>query len=650
MELLQYWKIARKWWWLILLSTLLFGTGGIFYAQRQIPIYSSTTTLIINPAAPSALLPYTADYSVQALASTYTEFMRTRSFAQIVAEQMEGVIGEDAILNALSLRYVEGTQIFRITATLTDPVLAQTLANTAADVLINENIARQRSQQEQLLNQINAEAAQERDRLTELHSVLQQEAEYYSERISALESEIRNLENRPRSDEGDDLILQMKEELITARSARVEVLGSLAATQSTLAASTNTVNMDTAVVIDQAPLPLAPQPGQTRQLIILAFLGGLMAGAGLAWLLEYINYTVRSPEELDNHYGIPTQGAIGLMAARGERQDRAAGLVTLLEPRSPIAEAFRALRTAIRMANAVRPIHSLLVTSSGPGEGKTFITTNLAVSLAQEGKRVILVDADLRRPQVHKVFGLQAEPGFTNWAADPRLRMEQMLKPTTQPNLQVLTCGAIPPNPSELLGSPRAAELFQILEEHADIVIFDTPPAATVTDAVILAAQVDGVLQVVRAGTTRIDLIQRCKVLLERADVHILGPVLNGVQASDLGYYANYYYYGGYYQGKSDDPAHQRSRKRRGWWPRRRKQRRRLQPQPTADYHNAQWTLLDDEGTTLESKETNVMPFLYTGEANSSAHPGPNAHPTPSVNPGITPSVNGVHRRQEEEQ
>ena len=601
MELLQYWKIARKWWWLILLSTLLFGVGGIFYAQRQVPIYSTTTALIINPAAPSALLPYSTDYSVQTLASTYTEFMRTRSFAQVVSEQMEGALGIDTILNALAIRYVEGTQIFRITATLTDPALAQQLANTAADVLINQNIARQRSQQEQMQNQINSAAAQERERLAELHSVLQQEADYYSERIRNLEGEVTNLESRPRTDEGDKLILQMKEELINARSARVEVLSSLASAQSALTASTGAgaVNMDTALVIDPALLPAAPQPGQTRQLIILAFLAGIMASAGLAWLLEYIDYTVRSPEELDSHYGIPTQGAIGVMTARNDKQDRSTSLVTMLEPRSPIAEAFRALRTSVRMANAVRPIRSLLITSSGPGEGKTFVITNLAVSLAQEGKRVILVDVDLRRPQVHKVFGMQAEPGFTNWATDPRLTMEQMLKPTAVPNLQILTCGTIPPNPSEMLSSPRAAEIFQTLKENADIVLFDTPPAATVTDAVILASQVDGVLQVVRAGTTRIDLIQRCKVLLERADAHLLGPILNAVQTSDLGYYANYYYYGGYYQGNQAGSA---VRTRRGFWPRRRRKQRQPQAQPAGEFGQGPWTLLDEEGATVESK------------------------------------------------
>lgn len=586
-----------------------------------------TTTLIINPAAPSALLPYTADYSVQALASTYTEFMRTRSFAQLVATEMNGTLSPDAILNALSVRYVEGTQIFRISATLTDPAQTQVLADTAAQVLINANIARQRTQQEQLQNQRSAEAAQEYQRLLDLQTVLQEEAANYSERIQNLENEIKNQANKPGSDDRDTLILQLKEELVTARSERIDVLSSLAATQASLATSSNTgpINTDTAVVIDAAPLPAAPQPGQTRQLIILAFLGGLMAGAGLAWLLEYIDYTVRTPEELDTRYGIPSQGAIGLLSGRSAT-DRAAGLVTQLEPRSPMAEAFRALRTAVRMANAVKPIRRLLVTSSGPGEGKTFVVTNLAVSLAQEGKRVILVDADLRRPQVHKVFGMATEPGFTNLAIDPSLPLEQVLKPTSTPTLRILTCGTVPPNPAELLDSVRTAELLQQLDAAADIVIFDTPPAATVTDAVILAAQVDGVLQVVRAGVTRIDLIQRCKVLLERTNVYILGPVLNGVRSHDLGYYANYYSYGGYYQG--DDGS------KKGGERRRRRARQAAEaplPQPaTVDYPDqGQWTLLDEQNAPL--KPQSGKPVHSAGR------------------PGVT-ALNGLHRAEEETQ
>lgn len=571
MELLQYWKMVRKWWWILLLSTALFGMAGVLYTVNQAPIYAATTTLLINPAAPNALLAYTTDISAQALANTYTEFMRTNSYATLVAQEMGGVISEEDILKALTVRYVEGTQIFRISAMLTDPAQTQLLANTAARVLINANLARQRSQQEQLQQQRSTEAEQERQRLLELQTVLQQEAANYGERIQILENEIKNQAGKPKSDDGDARLLQLKDELVTARSERIDVLSSLSATQASLANSYNTglLSTDTAVVIDEAFLPVEPEPGRQIQLIILALLAGVMAGTGMAWLLEYIDYTVHTPEALDVHYGVPSQGAIGIFA-NNSSHDRAKELVTLSEPRSPIAEAFRALRTAVRMANAVKPIRRLMITSAGPGEGKTFVVTNLAISLAQEGRRVILVDLDLRRPQVHKVFGMQAVPGFTNLAADPTLTLDQVLKPTSIPTLCILTCGAIPPNPAELLGSGRAGEIMRQLDEAADIVLYDTPPAATVTDAVILAAQVDGVLQVVRAGRTRIDLMQRCKTLLDRTNVYILGPVLNGVQVTDFGYYANYYYYGGYYQSSGEE-----QRQRQPWWSLRRRRRRR---------------------------------------------------------------------------
>ncbi len=199
------------------------------------------------------------------------------------------------------------------------------------------------------------------------------------------------------------------------------------------------------------------------------------------------------------------------------------------------------------MAGAEKPVRSLLVTSAGPGEGKTFVAANLAVSLAQSGRRVILVDLDLRRPQVHATFGLRREPGFSDLVVDRDLTIEECLLDTPVSLLKVMPCGAIPPHPSELLGSQRAAALIDELTSRADIAIFDTAPAATVTDAVLVASQVDAVLQVVQARGTRLDLVRRCKTLLERSGAQLLGPVLNRVQADDLGYYTNYYYYGGYY-------------------------------------------------------------------------------------------------------
>jgi capsular exopolysaccharide synthesis family protein len=226
----------------------------------------------------------------------------------------------------------------------------------------------------------------------------------------------------------------------------------------------------------------------------------------------------------------------------------------------------------VQVANLGRPVRSLLITSAGPGEGKTFVAANLAVSLAQSGSRVILVDTDLRKPRLHQGFEIPRDLGFTNLVVNQQYNVVDALHKTDTKNLRVMTCGVVPPNPAELLTSQRAEELMKRLGEHADIVIYDSPPAATVTDASIIAQRVDAVIQVVWAGHTRINHILRCKAVMEHVGATILGTVLNQVKTPDLGYYSYYYYYGYYqengyttngYSWKNLLPGRKKKRKRR---------------------------------------------------------------------------------------
>jgi capsular exopolysaccharide synthesis family protein len=235
-------------------------------------------------------------------------------------------------------------------------------------------------------------------------------------------------------------------------------------------------------------------------------------------------------------------GVIGAFKREGNGRGSPGELITLTDPRSPISEAFRALRTNIQFASPGEPLHSLLVTSAGPTEGKTSVSANLAVILAQGGQRVILVDADLRRPRLHRVFDLPREPGFTSLVVDEVDDLQALLRPTSQPDLYLLPAGPLPRNPAELLGSARAAEVMAQLARHADVVVYDSPPAATVTDAVVLGSRVDAVLHVVKAGEPRRDVVLRARTLLEKVNARILGPVLNQVRLSDMGYYTYYYY------------------------------------------------------------------------------------------------------------
>jgi capsular exopolysaccharide synthesis family protein len=454
------------------------------------------------------------------------------------------------------------------------------LANTAAQVLIAENVTRQQAQKEQIQAQQNPVKELERQQLRELQENLQNKLEYYEQQVKDLEAQITELEGRSSSEEVDQRIMALRDELIRNESLGIEVLNSLAQTQAALAASEGVQSMDTAVVVDEALLPTKPLPRNTSQHILFALAASMGLGVGLAFLLEYLDYTIKTPEELDATYGMATLGVIGVIEGGDRQSVQPDQIVALVNPRSPIAEAFRSLRTNIQFANPGKQVRSLLITSAGPTEGKTLTAANLAVSLAGGGSKVILVDTDLRKPRMHRLFEVPKEPGFTNLVIDQNSDFEDYLKPTSMENLQVLPCGTVPPNPAELLGSPRAAQVMEQLKEHADVVVYDSPPAATVTDAVVLSSRVDAVLQVVLAGVTRRDLVLRGKAVLEKVGARILGPVLNRVSLSNLGYY--YYYYYGYYRDGQE--AEERSLLRRLLpWRRHRRRLKRRRPEEVAE-------------------------------------------------------------------
>jgi succinoglycan biosynthesis transport protein ExoP len=560
MELLEYWRILKNRLWLIVLLGLLGAAAGFYYVRQQVPLYTTSTTLFLNPVSPSPLLPYQTTLSAQSLANTYAQFIETRSFASLVAEEVSYDLSEGEILTAISAQLLPETQFFKISATHPSPEVAQALANNAAEVLMAENTNRQRAQREQMEAQRDPAKLAERQRLTELEKTLQDEIDYTDDRIAGLQAQIAELGARPPSEEIDGQVLELRGELLQQQSLRVELFGSLAQAQAALANMDEVSNVlvDTAVVVDPAPLPTVPASAGLVRFLLLGLVAGTGLGVGIAFLLEYMDYTVRTPEELDTVYGLSTLGVIGAFREANNRGGNPTDLMALHYPRSPVVEAFRALRTNLQFARPGDPIRSLLVTSAGPSEGKTSVSANLALILAQAGKRVILVDADLRRPRVHRLFDLPSQPGLTGLIVDPDGGVEGYLQPTEEENLWVLPCGELPRNPAELLGSARAAEVMAELTEHADMVIYDSPPAATVTDAVVLGSRVDGVVQVVQAGGPRRDLVLRAKGLLEKVGAPLLGPVLNQVDAGDMGYYAYYYYYGSEH---GDD-----GQGRRPWW------------------------------------------------------------------------------------
>jgi non-specific protein-tyrosine kinase len=207
--------------------------------------------------------------------------------------------------------------------------------------------------------------------------------------------------------------------------------------------------------------------------------------------------------------------------------DTAANLITLADPRSPVAEAFRTLRTNLEFSSLDHPVKTLVVTSAGAGEGKSTTLANLAVTTAQAEKTVCVVDCDLRRPSLHHIFNLPNDVGLTNMMRDDALKDAPPCQDTTVHGLCVITSGPLPPNPSELLGSRRMEEIIASLKQQADIVFFDAPPITIVTDAAVLASKVDGVLLVFSAGHTKRDHARQAKALLEKVNARLVGVVLN---------------------------------------------------------------------------------------------------------------------------
>jgi capsular exopolysaccharide synthesis family protein len=224
------------------------------------------------------------------------------------------------------------------------------------------------------------------------------------------------------------------------------------------------------------------------------------------------------------------------------RSDLAAKLVTRHHPKSPVSEAFRSLRTSLRYLSPDQDYRAILVTSPGPGEGKSTVLANLAVALAQSGKTVVVFDTDLRRPSQHHIFDVPNDVGLTNLLVGES-RLDSVVRKLEVENLSIITSGPIPPNPSELLQSPRMQAVLAEARSKYEYVLLDSPPVLPITDAAILSSQVDGVIMIIKSGQTRVDHAREAQQTIEKARGKLVGAVLNLVryEGDDYRYY---YYYG----------------------------------------------------------------------------------------------------------
>ncbi|MFI5329501.1 MAG: GumC family protein [Desulfobaccales bacterium] len=320
----------------------------------------------------------------------------------------------------------------------------------------------------------------------------------------------------------------------------------------------STMVASNAVAIDTAELPLAPFSPNKAKNVAFALFFGLAGGIGLAFLVEHLDSSIKSVAELEKVYRIPSLGIIPLAAKIQSviTDDKEVGLEIISQPKSMLSEAIHHIQASVMLSLSGRPPKTLMVCSANPGEGKSSLSTSLAASLAMRDNKVVLMDIDLRKPSLSKIFQLPQQPGLSNFLSGGA-SLAEIIHPTSIPNLFLIPAGNIPPNPIPLLASPDFADLLKDLSQDFQNIIIDTPPVIGFADARMIASLMDGVLMVFKHHSTSLEAGRLGVQLLNKANARILGGVLNMVQRRKLGYggyyYGYYRYYSRYYKSYNSD-------------------------------------------------------------------------------------------------
>jgi capsular exopolysaccharide synthesis family protein len=339
--------------------------------------------------------------------------------------------------------------------------------------------------------------------------------------------------------------------LIASRQKEIDITGPM---------RTNNVR-----VLERAIVPSVPVRPRPFQNLLLGLLLGLGTGVGLAFIIEALDNTVKTQADVEQFLGVPVLGLVPIIgtapgeAAQENDHLRERDLGVFLDPKSVAAECCRSIRTNILFMSPDRPLRTMVVTSPSPKEGKTTTAINLSVTMAEAGGRVLIIDTDMRRPRLHRSFGVPNQTGISTVIVGKATIMEAV-KRTDVPNLDVLPCGPVPPNPSELLHTERFAAVLAECAKLYDRIVLDSPPTSAVTDPAVLGNLADGVVLVVKAGETTRDSAMHARRQLMGAKARLIGVVVNAIDFSNPAYgydyyYRNYYRYGYSYGSEPDQKA-----------------------------------------------------------------------------------------------
>ena len=579
-DLKTYARLAWQWLWLVVLCAVVAGAAAFLISLNMTPIFQAASKAMINEARTPAGGIYGANYNdilaSERVARTYADLMQRDS---VMAEAFVRLGLDPALvkrqITGVTVSPVRDTQLVALAIEGPNPQLVAAVANTLPAVFVDE------------LRKIQS------GRFAESKGSLAQQLDAMSRQVETTRLRLGELEPQRTAQEKMEYT-QLSGALTQYQTSYANLLQSFETLRLTEAQSTDSV-----VLMEAAAVPISPLRPRVLVNTLLAAVVGALAALGIVFLFEYLDDRVQTPEDLQRIANVPVLGAIGVMPSphRGTRSGgtaqeteflreirflpppdlappgdapapRSAGvpdacvgfacipapnlapsgiavapvLISVADPRHPIVEAYRRLRTDLQYSNLDANLTSLLLASAEAGEGKSSSSANLAVVMAQAGVRVILVDADLRKPRQHSIFGAPRQPGLAE-----ALRggfAPEVLRPVAGvPTLRLLTSGETVPNPAEVLGSQRMRQLVQQLRAEADFLIFDTPPLLAVTDAQIVGHLVDGALLVINSQKTSAGAVHRGLESLAQVNVPVLGAVLNRLSAAGRSYYYYYHYY-----------------------------------------------------------------------------------------------------------
>ncbi len=526
MELRQYLTLLLKWAWLIILIMGI-AIGSTYFFSRTIPpTYQATTTLLVGRVLENPN-PSTAEVQTSGnLAQAYALLATQPPILQSTADAINWPEPWQSLYFKVSANTV-GNQLLRINVMDGDAQRAKLIADTLANQLISQGpISSQQKQAEEQRAFLTSQLTQlrqqiERDQKT--LTALTAQATVESDRLSA------GLETNPG-----------KLNDLNARIATLQTrVDNAQQNYTNMSALLNNVSNLFLTVLAPAQLPTAPSSPNIPQNILLAAFASLILSGGSIFLLEYLDDTVKDADGTRQVLNQPTLGTVWRIPGIQQPLDH---LIVLKHPRSPLAESFRVLRTNLRFAGIENPSGVVLVTSANPSEGKTLIAANLAITSAQAGKRVMLLDADLRRATMHHLFGLSNKVGLSNLFLDHPPALQDVVQSTSVEGLRIVTSGPQPPNPAEILDSDYMDEILTNLRSQVDLLILDSPPVLAVADSGILGSRCSGAILIIKAGKTRSDACRHALARLAQANVKVLGVVLNGLSRGRAPGYTSYYY------------------------------------------------------------------------------------------------------------